>query len=205
MVKDMRIISGFLKGRQLSFPDDIRPTQSKVRKAVFDCLGQAVEGAEFLELFAGSGAVGIEAISCGAQRVTFVDSDFNSLKVIESNLKKLDLDDRHYRIVRSDVFKYLDSWAGKKIGFDIVFSDPPYRQLLAKNCLLRISACDILNRLGILVIEHHKKEELPQEVGNGRDRSLLLFKQKSYGDKILSFYEEDRLKNVPEGNLSRVI
>ena len=56
------------------------------------------------------------------------------------------------------------------------------------------------------MIEHHKKEELPQEaVGNGRDRSLILFKQKSYGDKILSFYEEDRLKNVPEGNLPRVI
>ena len=201
----MRIISGILKGRPIRFPADIRPTQNKVRKAVFDCLAQAVEGAEFLELFAGSGAVGIEAISCGAKRVTFVDNDFNSLKAIESNLKELDLDERHYRIVRSDAFKFLDDWAGKKTGFDIIFSDPPYRQFLAKNCLLRISACDILNPSGILVIEHHKKEELPQVVGNGRDRSLLLFKQKSYGDKILSFYEEDRLKNVPEGNLSRVI
>lgn len=206
MVKDMRIISGLLRGRQLNFPPDIRPTQNKVRKAVFDCLGQAVEGAEFLELFAGSGAVGIEAISCGAKRVSFVDSDFNSLKVIESNLKKLDLDASRYRIIRGDVFKYLDAWEGKDRGFDIVFSDPPYRQLLAKNCLLRISACDILNPSGILVIEHHKKEELPQEaVGNGRGRSLILFKQKSYGEKVLSFYEQVGLKNVPKSNLSRFI
>ena len=185
MAKDMRIISGLLKGRQLSFPTDIRPTQNKVRKAVFDCLSQAVEGAEFLELFAGSGAVGIEAISYGAKRVTFVDSDFNSLKVIESNLKRLELDDRHYRIVKSDVFKYLDYSAMKKTGFDVIFIDPPYRRELAKNCLLRISACDILNRSGILVIEHHKKEELPRQEG-----SLMLFKQKNYSDTVVSFYRE---------------
>ena len=114
MAKDMRIISGILKGRPIRFPADIRPTQNKVRKSVFDCLAQVVEGAEFLELFSGSGAVGIEAISCGAKRVTFVDNDFNSLKAIESNLKELDLDERHYRIVRSDAFKFLDDWAGKK-------------------------------------------------------------------------------------------
>ena len=186
----MRIISGILKGRPIRFPADIRPTQNKVRKAVFDCLAQAVEGAEFLELFAGSGAVGIEAISCGAKRVTFVDNDFNSLKAIESNLKELDLDERHYRIVRSDAFKFLDDWAGKKTGFDIIFSDPPYRQFLAKNCLLRISACDILSRSGILVIEHHKKEELPRQacLTGRQEGSLMLFKQKSYSDTVVSFY-----------------
>ena len=218
MAKDMRIISGLLKGRQLSFPTDIRPTQNKVRKAVFDCLAQAVEGAEFLELFAGSGAVGIEAISCGAKRVTFVDSDFNSLKVIESNLKRLEINDRHYRIVKSDVFKYLDYSAdqkavvwhpisqramvrlpiaaaiakatGGKTGFDIIFIDPPYRQAQAKNCLLRITACDILNLSGILVIEHHKKEDLPRQacLTGRQEGSLMLFKQKAYSDTRLSFY-----------------
>jgi len=186
----MKIISGLLKGRQILFPADIRPTQNKVRKAVFDCLSQVVEGAEFLELFAGSGAVGIEAISYGAKRVTFVDSDFNSLKVIESNLKRLELDDRHYRIVKSDVFKYLDYSAMKKTGFDVIFIDPPYRRELAKNCLLRISACDILNRSGILVIEHHKKEELPRQacLTGRQEGSLMLFKQKAYSDTRLSFY-----------------
>ena len=160
-----------------------------------------------MELFAGSGAVGIEAISCGAKRVTFVDNDFNSLKAIESNLKELDLDERHYRIVRSDAFKFLDDWAGKKTGFDIIFSDPPYRQFLAKNCLLRIAACDILNPSGILVIEHHKR----RAAAGSRERSRpfpTTFKQKSYGDKILSFYEEDRLKKCArrqfiQGHLTR--
>ena len=155
-------------------------------------MSQVVEGAEFLELFAGSGAVGIEAISYGAKRVTFVDSDFNSLKVIESNLKRLELDDRHYRIVKSDVFKYLDYSAMKKTGFDVIFIDPPYRRELAKNCLLRISACDILNRSGILVIEHHKKEELPRQacLTGRQEGSLMLFKQKAYSDTRVSFYRE---------------
>ena len=73
----------------------------------------------------------------------------------------------------------------KKTGFDLIFIDPPYRRELAKNCLLRISACDILNRSGILVIEHHKKEELPRQEG-----SLMLFKQKNYSDTVVSFYRE---------------
>ena len=90
----MRVISGKLKGRQIKFPKNIRPTQNKVRKAVFDCLGDSVKDSVFLELFAGSGAVGIEAFSYGAKKVVFVDSDINCLKLIEINLISLGIKPR---------------------------------------------------------------------------------------------------------------
>lgn len=186
----MRIISGKLKGRQIKFPKNIRPTQNKVRKAVFDCLGDSVEGSAFLELFAGSGAVGIEAFSCGAKRVVFVDSDINCLKLIETNLISLgikpcqDKDGLSREIYRKDSLEALCFLEKQRLKFDLIFLDPPYLTGLAKKSLLAIASYDILNPLGIVVIEHGKKEELPQTEG-----SLILFKRKHYGDKILSFYE----------------
>lgn len=176
----MRIISGSLKGRQLKFPKNIRPTTNKVRKAIFDSLADFTKGASVLELFAGSGAVGMEAFSYGAKSVVFVDKDISCLRLIESNLKSLDI--VNYEIHKKDSLEcvgYLDR------KFDIIFLDPPYRQELAKKSLLTISAYDILAPQGILIIEHHKKEELPEYEG-----SLILFKQKRYGDTFLSFYKK---------------
>ena len=186
----MRVISGKLKGRQIKFPKNIRPTQNKVRKAVFDCLGDSVKDSVFLELFAGSGAVGIEAFSYGAKKVVFVDSDINCLKLIETNLISLGIKPRaggdglNYRIYRKDSLEAPCFLERQGLKFDLIFLDPPYLTGLAKKSLLAIISCDILTPLGIVVIEHCKKEELLQTEG-----SLILFKQKHYGDKILSFYE----------------
>lgn len=177
----MRIISGNLKGRQLKFPKNIRPTANKVRKAIFDSLGDFTKGAVILELFAGSGAVGIEAFSYGASRVVFVDNDISCLRLIESNLKSLNI--VNYQIHKKDSLECIDYLAGEKLKFDIIFLDPPYGKGLARKSLLRISDYDIL--VGILVIEHHKKEELPEDKG-----SLILFKQKRYGDTVVSFYRD---------------
>lgn len=183
----MQIISGFLRGRRIKFPEHIRPTQNKVRKAVFDCLGDFALGASFLELFAGSGAVGIEALSCGAKEAVFVDSDMACLKAIESNLRYLSLS--QFRICEMDSLSAIDFFAKEKSSFDIIFLDPPYAKgLELKKCLLKIAACGILTPLGIVISQHQRKVELPEEAGNGRGRSLLLFKQKKYGDTVLSFY-----------------
>lgn len=183
----MQIISGLLRGRRIKFPEHIRPTQNKVRKAVFDCLGDFVLGASFLELFSGSGAVGIEALSCGAKEVIFVDSDSRCLKAIESNLKYLSLS--QFRLCKMDSLSAIDSFAKEKSSFNIIFLDPPYAKgLELKKCLLKIAACGILSPSGIVISQYHRKVELPKEVGNGRGRSLLLFKQKRYGDTALSFY-----------------
>lgn len=193
----MQIISGSLKGRRILFPKNIRPTQNKVRKAIFDCLGDFVKGSIFLELFAGSGAVGIEAFSYGAKEVSFVEQDSLCLRLIESNLKLLGLES--YRLYRKDSMDSFDFLSKKRLRFDIIFLDPPYLKDLAKNSLLSLSACDIVAAQGVVVLEHHKREELPREaVGNGRDRSLLLFKQKRYGDKVLSFFRRETSNQKPE-------
>ena len=197
----MRIISGGLKGRRIKFPENIRPTQQKVRKSIFDCLRNCIRGSIFLELFAGSGAVGLEAFSYGAAEVTFVDNDINCLRIIEANLKSLRQE--AYRIYKKDSFLAVEELSEKFVKFDVIFLDPPYGRELAKNSLLKIALCDILTASGILVLEHNKKEELPDRCG-----SLILFKQKSYGDTVLSFYRKKPVtggKDVSEGNLPRVI
>ncbi|OGX26978.1 MAG: 16S rRNA (guanine(966)-N(2))-methyltransferase RsmD [Omnitrophica WOR_2 bacterium RIFCSPHIGHO2_02_FULL_45_21] len=178
----MQIISGIFRRRRLSFPKDIRPTQNKIRKAIFDCLGNFVRKSAVLELFAGSGAVGIEALSCGAREVHFVDNQARCLRLIESNLASLKV--TSYALHKKDSLKAIDFLSAQGISFDIIFLDPPYRQDLAKNSLLKISSCDIVTLSGIVVLEHHHKEELPE-----REGSLILFKQKRYGDKVLSFYQ----------------
>lgn len=161
-----------------------------MRKAIFDCLGDFVKGSIFLELFAGSGAVGIEAFSYGAKEVSFVEQDSLCLRLIESNLKLLGLES--YRLYRKDSMDSFDFLSKKRLRFDIIFLDPPYLKDLAKNSLLSLSVCDIVAAQGVVVLEHHKREELPREaVGNGCDRSLLLFKQKRYGDKVLSFFRRE--------------
>lgn len=177
----MQIISGALKGRRIKFPKYIRPTQNKVRKAIFDCLADSVKGAVFLELFAGSGAVGIEALSYGAKEVIFVDNKSACLKQIASNLKTLNI--TTYRIYKKDSLGAIDFFRKEQARPDIIFLDPPYALGLAKKSLLKIDACGIVAPLGIVILQHHRKEELPEKQG-----SLLLFKQKKYGDTLLSFY-----------------
>lgn len=137
-----------------------------------------------LELFAGSGAVGIEALSCGARKVHFVDSEASCLRLIESNLASLNV--TSYALHKKDSLKAIDFLSAQGLRFDIIFLDPPYRQDLAKKSLLKISVCDIFTISGIAVLEHHHKEELPK-----REGSLILFKQKRYGDKVLSFYRKE--------------
>ena len=193
------------------FPSTIRPTQNKIRKAIFDCLGDFVKESSVLELFAGSGAVGIEALSCGAKEVTFVDNKMKCLRQIESNLTSLSI--TASLLYKKDSFKAIDFLAARGLKFDLIFLDPPYgfgyRKPnhssptygldLAKKSLLKISVCDILAPSGIVVLEHHQKEELPE-----RNGSLILFKQKRYSDKVLSFYRRGG-QNVPESNLSRFV
>lgn len=134
-----------------------------------------------MELFAGSGAVGIEAYSYGAKEVSFVEKDSKCLRIIESNLKLLGIET--YSLYRKDSLDSLDLLSKKQRAFDMVFLDPPYLKDLAKKSLRSISLCDIVAPQGILVLEHHKKEKLPHEEG-----SLILFKQNKYGETVLSFY-----------------
>jgi len=183
----MRIISGKYKGRTIKMPKGIRPTQDKVRKALFDILGN-IEGLSFLELFAGSGAVGLEALSQGAKEAVFVEKDRKCTEKIKENLSALGLVElpacrQAGRVIELDVFKAIEQLNNQGRKFDIIFLDPPYYQELAKKALQTLSAYDILAPNGFVIIQHFKKDSLPEALGD-----LRLFKQAKYGDSVLSFY-----------------
>lgn len=203
----MRIISGKYKGRVLKMPKGIRPTRDKVREALFDILGD-IEGLSFLELFAGSGMVGLEALSRGAGDLTLVEYNRNCLLMIKKNIQSLGLENCSLYSKEAQVTIRTLYKDGRK--FDIIFMDPPYYpecsyskkhffgipkkyrssryirdKELAKKTLLNLSTYDILAPNGFIVVEHFKKENLPEALG-----VLTLFKQKKYGDTILSFYRK---------------
>src|SRR5229473_7004975 len=125
----MRIISGKYRGRKLKSPPSLqtRPTSDRLRETLFNILTSRIEGARFLDLCAGSGAVGIEALSRGAAHVTFVDRSRQMYALIETNLKALDVSDDEIQVVSREALEFLRRRATKEaVAFDIIFFDPPY-------------------------------------------------------------------------------
>ena len=171
-------------------PKGIRPTQGMARKAVFDILGD-VEGLSFLELFAGSGAVGIEAASRGVKEVVFVENNPNVLKVLTSNAACIA--DAKYGILPQDVERALGRLSREKKCFDIIFLDPPYYEDLVKKTLQTLEAYDILAPDGLIVAQHFEKESLPDDLG-----VLSLFRQYTYGKTILSLFRKEAKSQTEE-------
>lgn len=178
----MRITTGKYKGRDVKAPVGIRPTQNLVRKALFDILG-GVEGLSFLELFAGSGAVGFEALSRGAKDLTLVESSHSCLQAINKTLEVLKPES--CALCPQEADRAIQGFYLKKQKFDVIFLDPPYYQDLAKKTLQTLEAYDILSPNGLIVLQHFKRENLPDDLG-----VLSLFRQSKYGDTLLSFYEK---------------
>lgn len=180
----MRIIGGEYKSRIISIPKgvEIRPTQDKVRGAIFNILGD-VSGKNVLELFAGSGAFGIEAISRGAKSVTFVDNNFRCAQTIRSNLESLGVNDSKYEIIRANALSILPRLARNEEKFDIIFLDPPYYKGIAKNCLINIDSYDIIAPVGLVIIERFKKDALDVEL-----ERLLFMDERRYGDTLITMY-----------------
>lgn len=189
----MRIISGKLKSRLIKMPKGIRPTQDKVRKALFDILSALIKDSLFLDLFAGSGSVGFEAISRGAKQVFLVESQRNCLKFIKESLSKLTQDEEPNKIqlLPMDALTAIDYLHRQKRIFQIIFLDPPYYRTLPNKTLKKLIAYDILSPNGIVVVQHHKKDLLPQEAG-----FLRLMRQCRYGDTILTFYIKSEARNT---------
>jgi 16S rRNA (guanine966-N2)-methyltransferase len=185
----MRIIGGTAKRRTLKSPSPsfgVRPILARIKKSLFDILRPDLEGSDFLDLYAGSGAVGIEALSRGARFVTFVDVNPNCLSIIRQNLSKLQLFDQA-RLVRADITKNL-SYAGGP--FDLIFMGPPYHDQawhalsLTQPTLREIDRTGCLKPDGIVIGQHHAKEpavDLP---------NWDQYRQELYGDTILSFFKQ---------------
>ena len=178
----MKVIGGKFKGRIIAMPKGIRPTSGKVREALFEILKPRMEDASFLDLYCGSGAIGIESISRGTQSVTFVDNSPGCISLLKKNIASLGILNRSsIDIYHMDAIRALSSISRH---FDIVFLDPPYYKDMAKNTLIAISNYDILARNAVVVIEAYKKDDLPEKVG-----SLTRFRTAKYGDTKLEFYK----------------
>jgi 16S rRNA (guanine966-N2)-methyltransferase len=177
----MRIVGGDLKGRVLRAPPgmDTRPTSEKVREAIFNILPD-VTGLEVLDLFAGTGALGIEALSRGAEFATFVDKSRAVTEVLKTNLKNLHLEDRA-KVVTGDAVSYAQKGIGQR-PWMLVFIDPPYKSDLA------VRAAKALDNLhdAIVVIEHDRVHAPPEKLG-----SLLRTDERRYGDTMVSFFRAD--------------
>jgi len=178
----MRILGGKYKGKVISAPGQIRPTQGLVRKALFDILGD-IEGFSFLELFAGSGAVGFEAVSRGVVGLTLVEYNRDCLMAIRKNIESLKPKACH--LYPKEAGLAIESFQKDKRKFDVIFLDPPYYKEMSKKILQMLGAYDILAPNGFVVVQHFKKEQLPKESG-----TLIFIKEARYGDTILSFYKK---------------
>ena len=158
----MRVISGSARGTRLKTPDGqlTRPTSDRVKEAIFSVIQFEVEGSRFLDLFGGSGQMGIEALSRGAKSAVFVDGRREACRLIQDNLKLTRLQDKA-TVVQSDYLSYLSRC---RETFDIIFLDPPYAEVVLENSLKKISEIDILSSRGIIICERPAEKLLDFEV-----------------------------------------
>jgi 16S rRNA (guanine966-N2)-methyltransferase len=180
----MRVIAGKLRGTAIVVPKggSVRPTYDRVRESVFSIVEPLLDGAAVLDLFAGSGSLGIESLSRGSHRVTFVENDREALAVLSGNVKRLGLNGQ-CTIARRDAMGAL---GGPMAGspFDVVFVDPPYASGLALRALVELGSSELLGPSAVVVVEHGTGDELPDEAG-----VLSRFRSKTYGTTMVDFYE----------------
>ncbi len=183
----MRIIAGRLKGRRLFSPKTrrIRPTPAKVREALFSILGLRVEAAKVLDLFAGTGALGIEALSRGASEAVFVEADPSAARLLKRNIESLGLD-AACRVVVADVFRALGVISEEGASFDIVLLDPPYGKGLGERAVKHAAQKGLIAARGIVAWEHPaKREPIGPMPGFGKVAT------KRYGDTALTILERE--------------
>ncbi len=181
----MRIIAGLYRGRVIKSPADsrTRPTSDRLRETLFNVLSPRIENSRFLDLCAGSGAIGIEAISRGSRFATFVDKSRRACALIEENLDLLQIDEEITDVLGLTAENF--SGRDHEAGWDIVFFDPPYETDYSI-VLIEFGADEnrLLNDDGVFIAEHHSKNELPDAVGYLRRWRVL-----KQGETCLSFYE----------------
>ena len=180
----MRVITGKARGVQLKTPDGMatRPTTDRVKEALFSIIQFDIPTARVLDLFGGTGQLGIEALSRGAQSAVFVDAGEPACRLIKENLRRTKLD-TDAKVIRSDYLQYLKRCREK---FDIIFLDPPYAEVFLENALKCITEIDILETGGIIVAERPVGKELPWDF-EGFTRS----KDYKYGKTLLTIYRKD--------------
>lgn len=178
----MRVIAGTLKGRRIDSPDweGLRPTSDKLRETLFNVLATRIQGAQVLDGFAGTGAVGIEALSRGAAHVTFVERDPRAVTLIESNLTRCGVSDR-YAIIRAR-FAGTERPPGSG-SFDVIFLDPPYGEIELLSAI--DTAEPLVQEDTLLIVEHARRDAGPESRG-----ALVRTRLLTSGDSALAFYRQ---------------
>ncbi len=189
----LSITGGMWKGHRLKGPRGVRPTAGQVRASLFDVLGASVEGTRWLELCAGSGAVGLEALSRGASHVVFVEHSPSVGRVLRQNLKRVGVSGtRDAETTTAEVWACAAREGVRRarrraLSLDIVFLDPPYPGGLAAKILLEVAENDILAAHGLMIVEHASQDALPQHLGS----AFRLVKSRRYGDTTLTTFQTD--------------
>ncbi|MEK6604066.1 MAG: 16S rRNA (guanine(966)-N(2))-methyltransferase RsmD [Nitrospirota bacterium] len=182
----MRVIGGTSRGRRLAGPRglDVRPTADHVKEALFNILADRMAGARFLDLFAGTGNIGIEALSREARQATFVESSPAVSRLLRANLQRCGFE-RQADVRVMPVSRFLKHW--REPAYDIVFLDPPYQTQEAEKVLPSLGRDAIIRPNGVVVVEHFHKSPLDDRIGH-----LALVKTYRYGDTCLSVYRSVR-------------
>jgi 16S rRNA (guanine(966)-N(2))-methyltransferase RsmD len=192
----MRVIAGKYKGRRLGAPEgtDTRPTSDRLRETLFNVVAPEIEGSTWLDLFAGTGAVGIEALSRGAARAVFVEPAVRPLRTIKKNIALVGAE-QDAEIVDRDAIVALRMLESSTASFDFCFLDPPYRKMGDYEQVLKfLSTARLLNPGGTVIAEHDKHFDPGPNFGPlGRRRTL------KQGDAVLSFYKRDIRQDLQQG------
>jgi len=178
-----RIIGGDLRGKKLAklHGGAIRPTGDRQRESIFNILSNRVAGASVLDLYAGTGAFGIEALSRGAEICVFIDHEKTAVSIIERNIRRCRLENRS-RIIRWNIEKSLECLKSVPYAFDLVFMDPPYNQGLIAPTLGHLGNSGSLSGDAILLVEHSFQEKMPETV-----EGFTRYDQRRYGKTLVSF------------------
>ncbi|MFZ5599734.1 MAG: 16S rRNA (guanine(966)-N(2))-methyltransferase RsmD [Bacillota bacterium] len=186
-ISGLRIIAGSARGRNLKSPRGMstRPTSDRVREALFNILSTLVPDSRFLDLFSGTGAVGIEALSRGATKAVLVEKDRNTARIIYDNLKLCGMLDQA-EILALDVAKAIQVLGRKKESFDLIFIDPPYKKGFEQPTIEKVLEQQLLADGGTLVVESDHTDLPPERVN-----SLKAYRRERYGDTVLIFYRFD--------------
>ena len=190
----MRIVGGDLRGRRLLAPKGrgVRPTLEVVREAVFDTLGPRVAGAAVLDLFAGSGAMGLEALSRGASHVTWCDASDRAVAAIRENASRLSIAAGRFSILQMPSQLAIRRLEGEGARFDAVFVDPPYDAALYEETMLGLSIARVVVEGGTVVVEHSRRFGVSACYGD-----LSLARDRRYGETCVAYYVRGSGKEAP--------
>jgi 16S rRNA (guanine966-N2)-methyltransferase len=180
----VRVIGGKYRGRRLRAPhgQEVRPTSDRLRETLFNIIAPRIEGSRFLDICAGSGAVGIEALSRGARSATFIDSSRRACAVIESNLASIGITS-NATIINRDAVAALKRLGADAATFDIIFFDPPYASELYSQVMRGLGAGELLGSEALVIAEHRAKTPPAAEYGE-----LRIYREVKQGESALAFY-----------------